>query len=49
MLASLACVSALRHGINLLPRQSASPTQLSRKQLRLLGLTDADLGKERLK
>ncbi|CAH2041908.1 unnamed protein product, partial [Iphiclides podalirius] len=43
MLASLACASALRHGVNLIPQQSVPPAQLSRQQLRLLGLTDADL------
>ncbi|CAK1584148.1 unnamed protein product [Parnassius mnemosyne] len=43
ILAGIACASALRHAICLLPHKTPSPAQLSRQQLRLLGLNETDL------
>ncbi|CAG5020146.1 unnamed protein product [Parnassius apollo] len=42
-LAGIACASAFRHAICLLPRKTPPPAQVSRQQLRLLGLNETDL------
>ncbi|XP_068620363.1 transmembrane protein 209 isoform X2 [Battus philenor] len=43
VLAGAACACALRHGARLLVRRAPPPARLSRRQLRLLGLAEADL------